>query len=34
VHRPPFRRAQGAVEPPSEEQLGRLLFTEDAWTIA
>jgi 2-oxoglutarate ferredoxin oxidoreductase subunit beta len=34
VHRPAFRRAEGAVEPPSEDQLGRLLFTEDAWTIA
>jgi hypothetical protein len=34
VHRPAFRRAQSAVDPPSEDQLGRLLFTEDAWTIA
>ncbi|MGN6167193.1 MAG: 2-oxoacid:ferredoxin oxidoreductase subunit beta, partial [Solirubrobacteraceae bacterium] len=34
VHRPAFRRAQSSVEPPSEDQLGRLLVTEDAWTIA
>ncbi len=34
VERPVFRRGQHGAEPPSEEQLSRLLFTEDAWTIA
>jgi 2-oxoglutarate ferredoxin oxidoreductase subunit beta len=34
VERPVFRRAEGRVEPPSEDQLSRLLFTDDAWTIA
>jgi 2-oxoglutarate ferredoxin oxidoreductase subunit beta len=34
VKRPVFRRGQGAAAPPSEAQLARLLFTEDAWTIA
>ena len=34
VERPVFRRAAPDSEPPSEDQLGRLLFTEDAWTIA
>jgi 2-oxoglutarate ferredoxin oxidoreductase subunit beta len=33
VQRPVFRR-QGGAELPSENQLGRLLLTEDAWTIA
>ena len=34
VERPVFRRGQGGMQPPSEDQLSRLLFTEDAWTIA
>ncbi len=34
VERPVFRRWESAAEPPSEDQLSRLLFTEDAWTIA
>ncbi len=34
VERPVFRRFAGGTEPPSEDELGRLLFTEDAWTIA
>jgi 2-oxoglutarate ferredoxin oxidoreductase subunit beta len=34
VERPVFRRAQDQAEPPSEDQLSKLLFTEDAWTIA
>ncbi|MBV9167140.1 MAG: 2-oxoacid:ferredoxin oxidoreductase subunit beta [Solirubrobacterales bacterium] len=34
VKRPVFRRSDGRVEPPSEDQLSALLFTDDAWTIA
>jgi 2-oxoglutarate ferredoxin oxidoreductase subunit beta len=34
VQRPVFRRAQGNAQAPSEDQLGRLLLTEDAWTVA
>jgi 2-oxoglutarate ferredoxin oxidoreductase subunit beta len=34
VKRPVFSRAAGAGEPASEEQLSKLLFTEDAWTVA
>jgi 2-oxoglutarate ferredoxin oxidoreductase subunit beta len=29
-----FSRAEGSGEPPSEQQLSQLLFTEDAWTVA
>jgi 2-oxoglutarate ferredoxin oxidoreductase subunit beta len=34
AERPVFSRAEGAGEPPSEEQLSQLLFTKDAWTVA
>ena len=34
VERAVFRRDRGSTEPPSEDQLSRLLFTDDAWTIA
>ncbi len=34
VERAVFSRAEGAGEPPSEEQLSELLFTADAWTVA
>jgi 2-oxoglutarate ferredoxin oxidoreductase subunit beta len=34
VDRPVFRRAQDGAEAPSQDQLSRLLFTDDAWTIA
>ena len=34
AQRPVFRRAEGAGSPPSEAQLAKLLFTDDAWTIA
>jgi 2-oxoglutarate ferredoxin oxidoreductase subunit beta len=34
VQRPVFSRAEAAGKPPSEEQLSKLLFTDDAWTVA
>jgi 2-oxoglutarate ferredoxin oxidoreductase subunit beta len=34
VERPVFSRAEAAGRPPSEEQLSKLLFTDDAWTVA
>jgi len=34
VERPAFRSTAPDTKPPSEDQLNRLLFTEDAWTIA
>jgi hypothetical protein len=34
VQRPVFSRAAGAGEPASDAQLSKLLYTEDAWTVA
>jgi 2-oxoglutarate/2-oxoacid ferredoxin oxidoreductase subunit beta len=34
VERPVFRRGDDGAKPPSEDQLSKLLVTDDAWTIA